>query len=77
MQNLAQDVINTVCPVCSMPVDEHLQPVIAMVCADEAGDHIHRMGACGHEHAQMMARDPLLYVEAALNNQPAQTFEDA
>jgi hypothetical protein len=69
MQNLAQNVANTVCPICGMPVDERVSPVVALVSNDDTGDHIHRLGACCREHAAIVASEPGCFVTAALSNQ--------
>ena len=69
MQNLAQNVVNSVCPVCGMPVDETLPPAVAVVADDLIGDHIHRVGACGVKHQRIIARCPEGFVGAALNNE--------
>jgi hypothetical protein len=78
MQNLAQNPINTVCPVCGMPVDEALPPVIALVADDEQGDRIERIGACGEAHRAILARCPGQYAAAAASNElMSRSYDDA
>jgi hypothetical protein len=78
MQNLAQNVVNTVCPVCGMPVDETLPAVVALVTDDADGDHIHRIGACGVAHQMAIAQCPERFVAAALSNQlSSASYDDA
>jgi hypothetical protein len=69
MQNLAQIAVNTVCPICGMPVDEALPGVVAVVTDDEHGDRIHRLGACSVQHQLMLASGPDRFLAAALSNQ--------
>lgn len=77
MQNLAQVCANSVCPVCGMPIDEQLIPSVAAVTDDEHGDRVVRIGACGHAHAEMIARDPLAFATHAENNETSSSsFSD-
>jgi hypothetical protein len=67
MQNSAQAPDNRLCPVCGMPIDEDLQPVVAIVTTAD-GDSIVRVGACSHDHTCIIAERPERYGEAALAN---------
>ncbi len=75
MQNIAQDTANSVCPVCGMPVDPSLPPVIAPLTSDE-GDAIVRVGACGREHHDVICRSPERFTHAAESNAVANSFSD-
>ena len=78
MQNLAQAVVNSVCPVCGMPVDERLPGVLTVIADDARGDQIHRVGACGVAHQRIIARRPERFVQAALSDQLfSGSFDDA